>query len=138
MRWGVSGGLLGLVLLGIVPSALAQEVGELFARINPSVVVIRAKGRDVTARGVGQFTETGSGVLMSADGHVMTAAARRPVRCAIYTRVSTDSGLDQDFNSLDAQREAAEAFEKARKFGPATVSRASEIRLNNLSLVPDR
>lgn len=74
MRWGVSGGLLGLVLLGIVPSALAQEVGELFARINPSVVVIRAKGRDVTARGVGQFTETGSGVLMSADGHVMTAA----------------------------------------------------------------
>jgi S1-C subfamily serine protease len=74
MRWGVSGGLLGLVLLGTVPSALAQEVGELFARINPSVVVIRAKGRDVTARGVGQFTETGSGVLMSADGHVMTAA----------------------------------------------------------------
>jgi hypothetical protein len=36
------------------------------------------------------------------------------------------------------QWEAAEAFEKARKFGPATVSRASEIRLNNLSLVPDR
>jgi hypothetical protein len=53
MRWGVSGGLLGLVLLGTVPSALAQEVGELFARINPSVVVIRAKGRDVTARGSG-------------------------------------------------------------------------------------
>ena len=74
MRWGVSGGLLGLVLLGTVPSALAQEVGELFARINPSVVVIRAKGRDVTARGVGQFIETGSGVLMSAEGHVMTAA----------------------------------------------------------------
>jgi len=74
MRWGVSGGLLGLVLLGTVPSALAQEVGELFARINPSVVVIRAKGRDVTARGIGQFIETGSGVLMSAEGHVMTAA----------------------------------------------------------------
>ncbi len=32
------------------------------------------------------------------------------VRCAIYTRKSTDDGLDQDFNSLDAQREAAEAF----------------------------
>jgi len=32
----------------------------------------------------------------------MTAAARRSVRCAIYTRVSTESGLDQDFNSLDA------------------------------------
>src|SRR5262249_5332657 len=32
-----------------------------------------------------------------------------PVRCAIYTRKSTEEGLDQDFNSLDAQREAAEA-----------------------------
>jgi hypothetical protein len=32
----------------------------------------------------------------------MTARAK-PIRCAIYTRVSTDSGLDQEFNSLDAQ-----------------------------------
>src|ERR1039457_5085888 len=32
------------------------------------------------------------------------------LRCAIYTRKSTDEGLDQDFNSLDAQRESAEAF----------------------------
>src|SRR5262249_43469129 len=33
-----------------------------------------------------------------------------PLRCAIYTRKSTEEGLDQDFNSLDAQREAAEAY----------------------------
>jgi site-specific DNA recombinase len=33
-----------------------------------------------------------------------------PVRCAIYTRKSTEEGLDQDFNSLDAQRQAAEAY----------------------------
>jgi len=32
------------------------------------------------------------------------------VRCAIYTRKSTEEGLDQEFNSLDAQREAAEAY----------------------------
>jgi site-specific DNA recombinase len=32
------------------------------------------------------------------------------VRCAIYTRKSSEEGLDQEFNSLDAQREAAEAF----------------------------
>jgi len=32
------------------------------------------------------------------------------VRCAVYTRKSTDEGLDQDFNSLDAQREAGEAY----------------------------
>lgn len=33
-----------------------------------------------------------------------------PVRCAIYTRKSTEEGLDQEFNSLDAQREAGEAY----------------------------
>ena len=32
------------------------------------------------------------------------------VRCAIYTRKSTDEGLDMDFNSLDAQREACENY----------------------------
>ena len=34
----------------------------------------------------------------------------RVMRCAIYTRVSTDQGLEQDFNSLDAQRESSEAY----------------------------
>ena len=33
----------------------------------------------------------------------MKAPSVRPVRCAIYTRVSTEHGLDQEFNSLDAQ-----------------------------------
>ena len=33
-----------------------------------------------------------------------------PIRCAIYTRKSTSEGLDQDFNSLDAQRESATAY----------------------------
>jgi site-specific DNA recombinase len=37
------------------------------------------------------------------------------IRCAIYTRKSTEEGLDQDFNSLNAQREAAEAFIKSQK-----------------------
>ncbi len=32
------------------------------------------------------------------------------IRCAVYTRKSTDDGLEQEFNSLDAQREACEAF----------------------------
>ena len=35
---------------------------------------------------------------------------RTAVRCAIYTRVSTDHGLEQDFNSLDAQHDAAQAY----------------------------
>ena len=42
----------------------------------------------------------------------MTAAPAK--RCAIYTRKSSDEGLDQAFNSLDAQREAGEAYVKSQ------------------------
>ena len=38
----------------------------------------------------------------------------KTTRCAIYTRVSTDQGLEQEFNSLDAQREASEAYIKSQ------------------------
>ena len=41
--------------------------------------------------------------------------AKRPVRCAIYTRKSSDEGLEQDFNSLDAQREACAAYIASQK-----------------------
>src|SRR5947209_12541601 len=37
-------------------------------------------------------------------------ATLRLVRCALYTRKSTEEGLEQEFNSLDAQRESGEAF----------------------------
>jgi site-specific DNA recombinase len=37
-------------------------------------------------------------------------ASPRPQRCAIYTRKSTEDGLNQPFNTLEAQREAAEAY----------------------------
>jgi DNA invertase Pin-like site-specific DNA recombinase len=40
----------------------------------------------------------------------MTTPPKKRVRCVIYTRVSTEYGLEQDFNSLDAQRDAAEAY----------------------------
>ena len=40
----------------------------------------------------------------------MTASARSRVRCAIYTRKSSEEGLEQSFNSLQAQREACEAY----------------------------
>src|SRR5262249_47662804 len=43
-----------------------------------------------------------------------SAAVPDRVRCAIYTRVSTDQGLDQYFNSLDAQYEAASAYIKSQ------------------------
>jgi len=50
------------------------------------------------------------------------SSARQPApeengatRCAIYTRKSTDEGLEQEFNSLDAQRESAEAYIESQK-----------------------
>ena len=73
---------LGLSLAALFASALAwgpatasaQTVREVFEKVSPSVVVIRARGRDVTASGQTRFSETGSGVLILADGKVMTAA----------------------------------------------------------------
>ena len=44
----------------------------------------------------------------------MKGVAPKPLRCAIYTRVSTDHGLEQEFNSLDNQREAAQAYVKSQ------------------------
>jgi site-specific DNA recombinase len=44
----------------------------------------------------------------------MKASSVKSVRCAIYTRVSTEHGLDQEFNSLDAQYEAASAYIKSQ------------------------
>jgi site-specific DNA recombinase len=38
------------------------------------------------------------------------AQAPRIVRCAVYTRKSTEEGLEQEFNSLHAQRESAEGL----------------------------
>jgi len=51
-----------------------------------------------------------SGARPSAD-----RSPKAAIRCAIYTRKSTEEGLDQEFNSLDAQRESAEAFIASQK-----------------------
>ncbi|MGC2212999.1 MAG: recombinase family protein, partial [Silvibacterium sp.] len=40
----------------------------------------------------------------------MSAGQKRSIRCAIYTRKSSEEGLEQSFNSLDAQREACQAY----------------------------
>src|SRR6201999_1824190 len=54
----------------------------------------------------------------------MRASSARPVRCAIYTRVSTEYGLDQEFNSLDAQYDAACAYIKSQAHAGWTQIRA--------------
>jgi site-specific DNA recombinase len=52
----------------------------------------------------------------------MTASSKS-IRCAIYTRVSTDSGLDQEFNSLDAQYDAASAYIRSQAHAHWTLVR---------------
>jgi len=56
------------------PSSPAQTVGDVFRQVTPSVVVIRARGREISGGSVVGYSETGSGVLISADGKVVTAA----------------------------------------------------------------
>src|SRR5258708_21982874 len=48
----------------------------------------------------------------------------KPVRCAIYTRAYTDHGLDQEFNSLDAQHDAASAYIKSQAHAGWTLIRS--------------
>ena len=63
------------VVVAPAPRLSAQTVGDVFRRVQPSVVVIRATGRDATTGGGAQAVkEVGSGVLISSDGNVMTAA----------------------------------------------------------------
>src|ERR1700675_1029376 len=45
----------------------------------------------------------------------MKPVVPKPQRCAIYTRKSTEHNLDLEFNSLDAQREACEAYIKSQE-----------------------
>ena len=70
--------LAALLVVGLVTwlssGVEAQTPGEVFRKVAPSVVVIRAKGHEVATSGQTRFSETGSGVLISPDGKVMTAA----------------------------------------------------------------
>src|ERR1700727_3052612 len=54
----------------------------------------------------------------------MKTSSVKSVRCAIYTRVSTEQGLDLDFNSLDAQYEAASAYIKSQAHAGWTLIRS--------------
>src|SRR6202790_2365339 len=54
----------------------------------------------------------------------MKAPSVKPVRCAIYTRVSTEHRLDQEFNSLDAQYDAASAYIKSQAHASWTLIRS--------------
>ena len=71
--------LLAAVLLALViapaPAVEAQGLVATFKRVNPSVVIIRARWKEVGGSGqIGRVNEVGSGVLISPDGKVITAA----------------------------------------------------------------
>jgi DNA invertase Pin-like site-specific DNA recombinase len=53
----------------------------------------------------------------------MKPGAAKHVRCVIYTRVSTDQGLEQDFNSLDAQYDACQAYIRSQAHAGWTLLR---------------
>ena len=73
---GWARGLVPVVLAALVgpAPAAAETLGETYRRVNPSVVVIRARGEELTQEGRARFGEIGSGVLISADGKIATAA----------------------------------------------------------------
>jgi len=52
---------------------------------------------------------------------IVPAVTAGHIRCAIYTRKSTEEGLDQEFNSLDAQREAGESYITSQRYDGWTV-----------------
>src|SRR5579862_2145613 len=54
----------------------------------------------------------------------MSTRTSKTVRCAIYTRVSTDQGLEQDFNSLDAQYDASQAYIRSQMHAGWTMARS--------------
>ena len=70
--------LAAAIFAATVPSVEAEDLPQLFQRVSKSVVVVRAKGRDLAARDgasvLVKYNEVGSGVLASTDGKVLTAA----------------------------------------------------------------
>lgn len=74
------------------------------ALVGPEVLrTMSARNRDIPNAGRGASSSSGSS--QSAG-----RSSQPRLRCAIYAHKSTEEGLDQEFNSLDAQREACAAF----------------------------
>src|SRR5678815_2188020 len=67
--------LLAFALLFTAPApGESQSLNEVYRRVSTSVVVIRARGEEVTADGLTRFKEVGSGVMITPDGKIATAA----------------------------------------------------------------
>jgi len=109
MRLELCVALAAVTLVSWPPLAVAQDLRKVFKDVSPSVVVIRASGQEITSSGTTHFSETGSGVLISQDGKVMTAAhvvhAMTDIkvqflggegrRRALWAELLAERGLDQ-------------------------------------------
>jgi len=73
---GVLGPLVTIAWIAAAAAPVcAQDLSQIFKAVNPSVVIVRTSEREVSASGqLAKFGEVGSGVLISSDGKVMTAA----------------------------------------------------------------
>ena len=80
---------------------------------------MRAAGSNAQNGDAGRSSGCAPGKQRSASkpaGQAMRESAKpQELRCAIYTRKSSEEGLEQDFNSLHAQREACQAYIKSQK-----------------------
>ena len=93
-------------------------------RWNAMAMVVRANkhdpgigGRDRGRSRRGRGSGAGGRFRAARQGpgeRLMKPSPKKILRCAIYTRKSSEEGLEQDFNSLHAQREACEAFIKSQ------------------------
>ena len=66
-----------------------------------------------------------AGQVSRAIIRIIKSGSAKHIRCAIYTRVSTDQGLEQDFNSLDAQYEASQAYIRSQAHAGWTLLRTN-------------
>ena len=84
--------LAALLVVGLVTwlssGVEAQTPGEVFRKVAPSVVVIRAKGHEVATSGQTRFNETGSGVLISPDGKVMDPEDGKVYKAELWTEAA--------------------------------------------------
>ena len=87
--------------------------GHRFFGLRQGKTVAADEARERRKRRAGAAA-TAAEAAASGERAVKDRSAKGILRCAIYTRVSTDQGLEQDFNSLDAQREASEAYIKSQ------------------------
>ena len=88
-------------------------------------LALRDRGRSPAHRGTGSCSSSAARAaprtaprsVPNEEREERRAQGDRTKRCAIYTRKSTSAGLEQDFNSLDAQRDACEAYIRAKRDG---------------------